>query len=176
MPTMKPENDDRQTVRGTVISGDRVAVVKTGPIKIGDDGRAEAEVIFDRPVSISLGAVFSPEDMQEINEVLGEIADSESNRFDDLVAITGMDVTRDLVGMDFPGSEFIGTPDRPLDLRGWNLTGCDLSEAIFEHVLVDEKTNVKDANLTGIHGPDAHLILALPSCNYDADYPRGLGI
>ena len=171
MSPLKPDNDDRQTVRGRVISGDRVSVMKTDAIRIGHDGAAVAEVVFDRPIAIPLEAIFSQQEVREIAGVLQDIAESESDRFDDLFKLSKVDVARALEGMSFESSEFVGTPDRPLDMRGWNLTGCDLTDANFQHILVDATTIVAGANLKGIHGVDAHLILSLPSCDYQADVP-----
>ena len=176
MPPLTPDNDDRQTVQGRVIAGDRIAVVKTDAIKIGPDGTAVAEVVFDRPITIPLEAIFSHQEVSEIAGVLGEIAASESDRFDDLFELSRVDVKRALAGMRFDGCEFVGTADRPLNMVGWNLSGCDFSDAKFEHILVDETTIIAGAILKGIHGEDARLILSLPSCDYQEDISPGPGI
>lgn len=63
--------------------------------------------------------------------------------------------------MRMRGVEFVGTPERPIDLRGWDLSGCDLTGARFEHVIADETTLLEDADLTDITGGDRDAILDL---------------
>ena len=158
----KPSNDDVQVVEGRVISGDRTAVVRTGPIRIGADGTARAEVVFDRPVEIPLSALIPDEkERDDLHRALDGILNCESNRFDDILAASGMDPRSDLAGNDLAGSEFVGTQERPLDIRGWDLSRCDLTGAVFEHVLADETTNLDGAELEGIAGPDADRIREL---------------
>lgn len=158
----RPANDDVQSVRGTVLSGDSVSIVRTGPIRIGADGTATAEVTFDRPVEIPLSALLPDRaEREDLYRTLDAVLNCESDRMDDILAAGGMDPTKDLAGNDLADSAFVGTADRPIDIRNWDLSGCDLSNALFEHVLVDETTNLHGAILEGISGSDADKILAL---------------
>lgn len=157
-------NDDRQIVRGHVISGDEITVVKTGPIKLDANGRAVAEIVFDRPITVPIpleALIPDPQERDDLMEALENIFESESSRLDDLVDAGGMDPTWCFIGGDLSGTHLVGTPDRPIDLRGWNLSRCDLTGSVFEHVLVDETTILDDAILDGITGSDADTILAL---------------
>lgn len=162
MKRNRPANDDVQRVRGRVISGEHVSVVKVDPIKLGADGFASAEVVFDRPVAISLSSLIpDPEERADLDRTLRAILTCESSRMDDILAAGGMDPKTDLVGHDFEGSEFVGTPERPLDLRGWDMSHCDLRNVVFEHILVDETTRLDGADLEGISGAGAEMILEL---------------
>ena len=92
---------------------------------------------------------------------VAEILSSDIQRFDDLAASFGLDPAYAFVGMKMHEVEFVGTPERPFDLRGWNLTRCDLTGARFEHVVVDETTVLDEADLTDITGDGADDVLAL---------------
>lgn len=90
-----------------------------------------------------------------------DILASDLQRLDDLAETFGLRPDIAFVGMDMKGADFVGTPERPFDLRGWNLARCDLTGARFEHVIVDETTLLEDADLTDITGADADAVLAL---------------
>jgi hypothetical protein len=157
----KPSNDDRQTVRGNVLAGDEISIVRTGPIKLGADGTAHAEVILDQPVPISLSALMpDPQDRADLFKDLASILTLESDRFDDLVAAGGMDPAIAFVGTDLAKSEFCGSAERPLDLRGWNFSGADMTGALFQHVIIDRSTKFDGAKLDGIVGDDPDRVLA----------------
>lgn len=158
----KPSNDDRQTVRGNVLSGDQISIVRTGPIKLGADGTAHAEVILDQPAPISLSALMpDPQDRADLFKDLASVLTLQSDRFDDLVAAGGMDPAIAFIGADLADSEFCGTAERPLDLRGWNFSGANMTGAVFEHVIIDETTKLDGARLDEISGTDADQVLAL---------------
>ncbi len=156
-----PSNDDRQTVRGSVLSGDQISVLRTGPIKLGADGTAHAEVILDQPVPISLSALMpDPQDRADLFKDLASMLTLQSDRFDDLVAAGGMDPAIAFIGAELTKSEFCGTAERPLDLRNWNFSGANMTGALFENVIVDRTTKFDGAKLEGIGGADADRVLA----------------
>jgi uncharacterized protein YjbI with pentapeptide repeats len=98
-------------------------------------------------------------DKGSITEGVADILMGDLNRLDDLAAASGLQPDRAWVGMNLKGAGFIGTPERPIDLRGWNFTRCDLTGVKFEHVLMDENTIFDEANLTDIGGADAEDVL-----------------
>lgn len=155
-------NDDTQVVEGKVTNGEGVSSFTAGPIRMGADGTARAEVVFDQPLNIPLSALI-PDDKEreDFNSTITAILTSDSGRYDDIFAVAGMDPASDLIGSDFSGSEFVGTAERPLDMRGWNLSHCVLSNSVFEHVIVDETTNLTNVEIEGISGPDAERIAEL---------------
>jgi hypothetical protein len=159
---MGSANDDRQTVEGKVTQGPDGATVEIGPVRVGPDGRAEAEVVFDRPLVLPLSALFpDPEARGRVEAGINAVLESDATRFDDLLAAAGLDPATDLAGASFAGIEFAGEPGRPLDMRGWDLSGCDLAGCRFEHVLADGTTNLAGADLDGAYGPDAGLVASL---------------
>ena len=160
---MPGANDNLATVAGRVRDlPDGCRVVEIDPVTVGADGRAEFLVEFDRPLEIPLEALIPDADSRrEMAEGLDRVASMESGRMDDLAEALGLDPAKDFRHLNLSDAEMVGEPGRPLDLRGWDFTGSDLSRARFEHVIVDGTTVFDRATLDDIGGSDAEAVLNL---------------
>jgi len=145
--------DETQTVIGHVKDTPDGQVVEVEPFFFKGDVHTKVNIEFDRPVSLSLSDLFSdPAVRAEVESGIEAIFNLESSRIDDLLRAGNLDPATDLAGSDMAGADFVGTPDRPLDIRGWNLSEAVLDGCRFENVLVDETTILTGASANDISG------------------------
>lgn len=71
-----------------------------------------------------------------------EILDHESDQFDELTALAGLNPATDFVGCNLSGTDFSGS-----DLRGFDFSGADLTDCWGTNVKWDDNTNLSGADL-----------------------------
>jgi hypothetical protein len=160
---MAEQTSTPRTVTGRVRETAEGVAVEIGPLPIGP-GENSFAVEFDKPVPIPLSVLFpDPAQLRRVEDTVGALLSTEETRFDELLKVAGMDPSKDLAGSDLSGIELDGTPELPLDMRGWDLNGANLDGAIVGHILVDGSTRLAGITIAGATGPGAAALVALAS-------------